>query len=110
MIVRELHVSRNTVRKIIRSDETAFEYERSVQPQPKIGAWREELDRLLATNAARPRREQLTLLRVFEELRGFGYGGGYEAVRCYAAAWGRQSAATAAELCAGRGLPVRLEP
>jgi predicted transcriptional regulator len=36
-ICRELHVSRNTVRKIIRSDETAFEYERSVQPQPKIG-------------------------------------------------------------------------
>jgi len=39
-ICRELHVSRDTVRKIIRSDETAFEYERSVQPQPKIGAWR----------------------------------------------------------------------
>jgi transposase len=96
-IARELHVSRNTVRKIIRSDETAFEYERSVQPQPKIGAWREHLDRLLTTNAARPRRERLTLLRVFEELRGLGYGGGYDAVRRYAAAWGRrQSAATAA--------------
>jgi transposase len=96
-IVRELHVSRNTVRKIIRSEETAFEYERSVQPQPKIGAWREDLDRLLATNAARPRRERLTLLRVFEELRALGYGGGYDAVRRYAAAWARrQDAATAA--------------
>ena len=47
-ICRELHVSRNTVRKILRSEATAFEYERSVQPQPKIGAWREELDRILA--------------------------------------------------------------
>jgi transposase len=96
-IVRDLHVSRNTVRKMIRSDETAFEYERSVQPQPKIGAWREELERILAQNAARPRRGRLTLMRVFEELRGLGYGGGYDAVRRYAAAWARrQDAATAA--------------
>ena len=31
-IVRDLHVSRNTVRKILRSGATAFEYERAVQP------------------------------------------------------------------------------
>src|SRR6478609_3189957 len=89
-ICRELHVSRNTVRKIIRSDETAFEYERSVQPQPKIGAWREDLDRILARNAGWPRRERLTLMRVFEELRGLGYAGGYDAVRRYAADWARR--------------------
>ena len=41
-ICRELHVSRNTVRKILRSGETAFAYERSVQPQPKIGPWKDE--------------------------------------------------------------------
>jgi transposase-like protein len=96
-ICRELHVSRNTVRKIIRSDETAFEYERSVQPQPKIGAWREDLDRILARNTGRPRRERLTLMRIFEELRGLGYAGGYDAVRRYSADWARrQDAATAA--------------
>ncbi len=60
-ICRELDISRNTVRKILRSGATAFEYERSVQPQPKIGPWREELDRLLATNAARSSRERLTV-------------------------------------------------
>ena len=68
-ICRELDISRNTVRKILRSGATAFEYERSVQPQPKIGPWREELDRLLAVNAGRAGRERLTLMRVFEELR-----------------------------------------
>ena len=31
-IVRELHVSRNTVRKVLRSDATEFSYERDVQP------------------------------------------------------------------------------
>jgi hypothetical protein len=36
-IVRELHVSRNSVRKVLRSGATAFEYSRTVQPQPKLG-------------------------------------------------------------------------
>ena len=44
-IVRELHVSRNTVRKVLRSGATEFTYEREVQPLPKLGRWKEELDR-----------------------------------------------------------------
>jgi transposase len=96
-IARELSISRNTVRKILRSGETAFVYERTVQPQPKLGSWREDLDRLLAANAARASRERLTLIRVFEELRALGYAGGYGAVRRYAASWRReQSTATSA--------------
>jgi transposase len=95
-IARDLHLSRNTVRKILRSGATSFEYERRVQPQPKLGPWRGELDKLLAANAAQPSRVRLTLMRVFEELRGLGYGGGYDAVRRYAARWRRrQSASTA---------------
>ena len=39
-IVRDLGVSRNTVRKVLRSGETAFAYERSVQPLPKLGRGR----------------------------------------------------------------------
>ena len=69
-ISRELKVSRKVVRKVIRSGETAFVYERTVQPQPKLGPWREELERLLAANAARSSRKRLTLMRLFEELRG----------------------------------------
>ena len=96
-ICRELRVSRKTVRKVVRSEETAFTYERASQPQPKVGPWRDELDRLLATNAARVVRERLSLTRVFEELRGLGYDGGYDAVRRYAADWKRrESEATAA--------------
>jgi len=96
-IVRELRVSRRTVRKVIRSEETDFGYERSSQPQPKIGPWRDQLDSLLAANAARASRERLTLIRIFEELRGLGYDGSYDAVRRYAAAWRRrESEATAA--------------
>src|SRR6266446_5707234 len=81
-IARDLKVSRNTVRRILRSGETWFEYEREVQPRPKLGRWTAELDELLASNAAKAAREQLTLIRIFEELRGRGYDGGYDAMRC----------------------------
>jgi hypothetical protein len=80
---------------VLRSGATEFVYERSAQPQPKIGPLREELDGLLAANAARPGRERMTLTRIFEELRGLGYQGGYDAARRYAAAWHRRQAATA---------------
>ncbi|MRI57764.1 IS21-like element ISMex39 family transposase [Methylobacterium sp. DB1607] len=91
-IVRELHVSRNTVRKVIRSGATAFTYERDVQPLPKLGPWRDDLDRMLTTNAGRSARERLTLIRIYEALRGLGYEGGYDAVRRYAKTWKRERA------------------
>lgn len=69
-IVRDLGVSRNTVRKVLRSGETAFSYERSVQPLPKLGPWASDLDRLLETNERKARRERLTPVRVFEDLQG----------------------------------------
>ena len=95
-IVRELHVSRNTVRKVLRSGVTEFTYQREVQPLARLGPWKGDLDRLLAANAAKTARERLTLMRVFEALRGLGYEGGYDAVRRYARRWHRQHTATSA--------------
>jgi transposase len=89
-IARDLKVSRNTVRRVLRSGETRFEYEREVQPRPRLGRWTNELDQLLSDNADKPTREQLTLIRVFEELRGRGYEGGYDAVRRYARRWAKE--------------------
>jgi transposase len=97
-IARDLKVSRNTVRKVLRSGVTSFEYERNIQPRPKLGRWTSDLDELLTSNAGKPGREQLTLIRIFEELHGRGYEGGYDAVRRYARRWSKahgQSTATA---------------
>ncbi len=96
-IARELKVSRNTVRKVLRSGATSFEYMRVVQPRPKLGAWRGDLDRMLSDNEARPARERLTLIREFEELRGLGYEGSYDAVRRYAKKWRIERGAATAE-------------
>src|SRR5208283_1554385 len=86
-IARDLKISRNTVRKVLRSGETAFSYEREVQPRPKLGRWKAEIDWLLTSNADSAARERLTLIRMFEELRALGYEGGYDAVRRYARRW-----------------------
>ena len=96
-IVRELHVSRNTVRKVLRSGATEFTYEREVQPLPKLGRWKADLDRILASNEAKQARERLTLIRVFEELRALGYDGGYDAVRRYARGWQRERSSSTAD-------------
>ncbi len=86
-ICREFRLSRKVVRKVIRSEATEFHYERGRQPLPRIDPWREQLDGMLLANEGKPGRERLTLMRVFEELRGLGYEGGYDSVRRYAKAW-----------------------
>jgi hypothetical protein len=77
-------------RYVIRSGSTEFRYEREDQPLPKIGRWRYSLDELLLANEAKASRERLTLIRIFEELRGRGYDGSYDAVRRYAKRWAKQ--------------------
>ena len=68
-ICREFGLSRKVVRKIVRSEATECHYERTAQPQPRIGPWKVVLDGLLQGNEGKPSRERLTLMRLFEELR-----------------------------------------
>ena len=115
-IARDLKLSRNTVRKVLRSAETAFSYGRQVQPRPKLGRWTEDLDRLLARHAEAPARERMTLIRILAELRALGLWRRIRRRPALCAAL-EQSAFECdgerlrpADLRAGRGLPVRLEP
>ena len=76
-IARELHISRNTVRKILRSGETEFVYERTVQPQPKLGSDHEGA--LLFLRGATPHGGLFDLTRGIFVDRQAVLGGGYEA-------------------------------
>ena len=89
-IARDLRVSKNTVRKVVRGDETSFSYERKIQPMPKLGPWVEELERQLKANEKKARKDRLSLLQIHEDLASLGYKGGYDAVRRYARAWRRR--------------------
>jgi len=85
-IARELNVSRNTVRKILRSDATEFAYKRGHQPLPRMGAWKGDVERFLIANEGKVSRDRLTLIRIYEEVRSLGYDGSYDTVRRYAKA------------------------
>ena len=65
-IVRTLGVSRATVRKVIRGQETEFKYARDVQPTPKLGEWIAVLTEILETEARLPKRERRSTQRLFE--------------------------------------------
>ena len=70
--------------------ETSFSYGRKVQPRLKLGPWIEVLDGYLEANEKKPRRDRLSLMRMYEELAALGYAGGYDAVRRYASVWRRE--------------------
>lgn len=94
-ISRELRLSRKVVRKALRSDATAFAYKRQRQPRPQLDSHVAQLETLLAAELARPKRERLSYVRLFETLREEGYAGGYDSVRRYAQRWFRDRAASA---------------
>jgi hypothetical protein len=108
-------VSWNTVRKVLRSGETSFKYERSVHARPMLGVWAAKLDGLLAANATKSACEQLTLIRIFENCAA-GYDGGCDAVRRYAGRWSKERGQLTAaayvplSFAPERSPPVRLEP
>ncbi|MEQ1712824.1 MAG: hypothetical protein ABL908_15670 [Hyphomicrobium sp.] len=80
-IARELRLSRNTARSIVRAEQ---EMERREQPMPQLGPYVAALEAMLTANAKRSKRERLNYQRMFDELRLEGYQGGYDNVRRYA--------------------------
>ena len=81
-IARALHISRNTVRSILAKHggkregvHSALPRERSVIRPSKLDSFRPQIDELIRTYS------DITAQRVFEELRGKGFGGGYTGVK-----------------------------
>jgi transposase len=88
-IAREFHLSRNTVKKVIRENATEFVYDRKAQPLPKLSSYQDMLAEYLAADATKPNREQRTAVVLFEELQRRGFEGGYDSVRRYIQKWRR---------------------
>ena len=74
-IACELHLARNTVRGIVRGEETERHYVLSDQLLPQLGGFSAALDELLAANIGKAKREQVTFQRMYEELRLTSYFG-----------------------------------
>ena len=82
-----LEISRGTVRKIVRSGATEFKYVRKSQPYPKLGPWRERLEKILEENEALPKKQRRRMTRIWKELVNDGYDGGYASICRYAKKW-----------------------
>jgi transposase len=89
-IAKELHLSRNTVRKALRSDKTAFVYQRKTQPRPKLDPYTEALADQLQADHKLPKKMRRTAQILFEELQSQGFQGGYDSVRRYIQGWRRK--------------------
>lgn len=89
-ISRALNISRNTARSIIRAQgNIKSEYTRTTQPNPKLGAYIERLEKLLRDN--KHSKPQKTGRALYEELKGYGYKGSYSAVSRYISSWKERS-------------------
>jgi transposase len=104
-ISREMNISRNTVRQIIRNQETPRAiYERKVQPHKALGDYMEILEKLLRDNVnARPKR---TRKQIFESLQTCGYKGSYSAVRSYITKWESRASSVHQTAC----IPLHFAP
>ena len=80
-IARDLRLSRNTVKRALRSEAGVFEYRRQRQPRPKLGPYLETLEAWLELEEKLPARERRTAQRLYEGLRVEGYTGAVDAVR-----------------------------
>ena len=65
-IVRQTHLSRNTVRKILRSQETKFAYQRTQQPQPVTGKIRDKIEAWLREDLTEKPKYRRTAWRMYE--------------------------------------------
>jgi transposase len=86
-IARELGLSRNTVRRAVRTEDPASVYIRRNQPRPKLGRYLPLLERLLEEDEARSADQRRCGERLFEVLRLAGYGGAHDSVGRYVTAW-----------------------
>lgn len=89
-IARDMNLSRNTVRNILRSDVTELHYERKVQPMPKLEAFKDALTRMLEDEARKPKKHRRSALLLFEQLQREGFVGGYDTVRRFVSRWKQQ--------------------
>ena len=80
-IARDMNLSRNTVRKIIRTDVTELHYERQSQPSPKLEPYKDRLIQTLDEDQDKPKKHRRSAQLLFETLQREGFVGGYDAVR-----------------------------
>ena len=90
-IARELKLSKNTVRKIIREDKTSKTYSRNKQVFPMMDEFKCQLVTMLESNATKPLRLKYTAKKLHQVLCGSGFKGSYSTVNRFTTDWRRNN-------------------
>ena len=67
-IARDMNLSRNTVRKILRSDVKEQHYECKTQPRPKLEPYKDKLAQALEEDQGKPPKHRRSAILLFEQL------------------------------------------
>lgn len=86
-ISRELHLSRNTVKRALREDKIGRKYQRDNQPTPKLGDYKAQLETWLMEDKNLPKPQRCSGKKLYERLKGVGYGGAYDSVQRFIKRW-----------------------
>src|ERR1700726_2176666 len=116
-ISRRTGLSRNTVRKYLRSDSVEPKF--CVPDRPsKLDAYADKLSHMLRQETGKSRKQKRTIKQLHADLTGLGYDGSYNRVAAFARDWKaarqrelktlRSRRVRAAGVHAGRGVSVRL--
>ena len=90
-IARELRISKNTVKRIIRQDIKIPCYQRSEWARPVLGHYIERLHERLLQDVQEPKRRRRTIKKLYDELHAEGYKGSYDAVNACVLEWRKQN-------------------
>ena len=104
-IARCTGLSRNTIRKYLRSGEAEPHYAKRVSPS-KLDPFALKLAGWLKTEAGRSRKQRRTIKQMYVDLQALGYGGSYNRVAAFARLWHEQR--LVAQQTTGRGTFVPL--
>jgi len=91
-ISRELKLSRNTVKRIIREEDTRDKkYKRDSQPLPKLGNFKSQLEAFLTEDSKLQKSERCSSRKLYERLKIKGYLGAYDSVQRFVKQWQLES-------------------
>jgi transposase len=85
-IAKRTGLSRNTIRRWLRSGQSESVYPKRTSPS-KLDPYRQQLETWLRTDSHRPRREQRTAKVLFAQLQAQGYPGTYTRVTAFIRQW-----------------------
>jgi len=105
-ISRKLGVSRNTVRKVVRSGSTEHQYNRNNQPMPRLGDYVERLEKLLEDDWQQPKKRRYTAQRLYDLLQTEGYSGSYDSIQRFTKQWREKKGKDPGNAF----IPLRFEP